>query len=440
MDMKKLIVLVLFASSTLFSRSGVEILGLRVYGNGDEYRPPIIGRSEVVSIDFDVTTTHPPNLQIVFKHASKDWIVDENFFVNEPSKVMTDYLAYAVAPNAVYHYTYSYRNSFPNKRNRVEFAFSGNYKFYIVDHDANDQVLAEGKFIVTDDIVTASMSIANTYHPELPPPLNQVNFITVNVGAPNEYDANDPNSIYHSDITTVDIIQNWRITESYRIGLDDRSSETFVDDFMRPNKKFWIRNIPTANEYRRLDLSNTTMYPNHQLAVLKDGPDLSRFQWQGKPDANGASKLKPFVGANSDYIEVELHLRLATIPSKKVYVVGGFNNWEVLSEYEMIPDTATGLHVFRFWIRRGVYDYQYVLGDEKTDGTVINQDWLALEGNDWRTINRYTALVYYRDRRYGGFDRAVKAVRGRSPGGDEGKVITFPEQTIVNPRPLPWAK
>ncbi|MBI2429717.1 MAG: DUF5103 domain-containing protein [Ignavibacteriales bacterium] len=382
--MKKIPLLLLALSSILLSRSDVEILGLRVYGNGDEYRPPIIGRSEVISIDFDVTTTHPPNLQIIFKHASKDWVVDDNLFVNEPSKVMTDYLAYAAAPNAVYHYTYSYRNSFPNKRNRVEFVFSGNYKFYIIDHDENDQVLAEGKFIVTEEIVTTSMSIANKYYTESGSPLNQVNFITVNVGAPNEYNVNEPNSIYHSDIKTVDIIQNWRITLPYRIDLDDRSPETFVDDFMKPNKKFWIRNVPTANEYRRLNLSNATTYPNHKLATLIDGPDLSRFQWQGKPDANGASKLKPFVGANSDYIEVELRLRLA--------------------------------------------------------GRIINHDWLTLEGNDWRTVNRYTALIYYRDRRYGGFDRVVGVVRGRSPGGDEGKSITFPEQTIVNPRPIPMPR
>lgn len=432
--MKKLTLFLLLSTSFLVSKSDVEILGLRVYGNNDEYRPPIVGRSEVITIDFDVTTAHPPNLQIVFKHASKDWVVDENLFVNEPLKVMTDYLAYAAAPNAVYHYTYSYKNSFPNKRNRVEFVFSGNYKFYIIDHDENDQVLAEGKFIVTDDLVTTSMSIANKYHPEFPPPLNQVNFITVNVGAPNDYNVNDPNSLYHSDIKTVDIIQNWRITQPFRIDLDDRNSETFVDDFMKPNKKFWIRNVPTANEYRRLDLSNATTYPNHQLAISKDGPDLSRFQWQGRPDANGASKLKPFVGANSDYLEVELRLRLATPPAKKVYVVGGFNNWEVLPEYEMVFDTTSGLYVFRFWIRRGVYDYQYVLGDENSDGKIVNQDWLSLEGNDWRTVNRYTALVYYRDRRYGGFDRVVGVVRGRSPGGDEGRITSFPEQSLGIPK------
>lgn len=432
--MKKIIVCIALTASLLHSKSNVEILGLRVYGNGDEYRPPIIEKGEVVTIEFEVTTVHPPNLQIIFKHASKDWVTDENAFVNDPSKVLTDYLAYSAAPNGVYHYTYSYKNSFPNKRNRVVFTFGGNYLFYVVDHDENDQVLAEGKFIVVESLVSTSMMIANKFHSDYPAPLNQVNVITVNVSAPERYDSNDPNGIYHQDIRTVDIIQNWRLSQPYRIDLDDSDAETFVDDFMKPNKKFWIRNVPLGNEYRRLDLSNTTTYPNHQLVRLIDGPDLSRFQWQGKPDANGASKWKPFIGANSDYLEVELRLRLAEMPSEKIYAVGGFTNWEVLPEYEMVYDSTTQLFVFRFWVKRGVYDYQYVLGKENSKGTIINQDWLTLEGNDWRTINHYTALVYYRDRRYGGFDRIVGMMRGRSPGGGEGRITSYPEQSIAIPK------
>lgn len=424
--MKNILLLFLCVTSFLFAKSDIEILGLRLYGNDDEYRPPIISKSEVITVEFDITTVHPPNLQMVFKHASKDWIVDENLFVNDPSKIMTDFLAYSIAPNGVYHYTYTYKNSFPNSRNRVQFVFSGNYICYVIDRDNNDEIVAEGKFIVTEELVTTSMSVANKYHPETESSLNQVNFITVNVSAPIEYDSNDPNSIYHSDIKTVDIIQNWRITQPSRIDLDDDSPDTFIDDFMKPSKKFWIRNVTLGNEYRRLDLSNSTTYPNHQLVRLKDGADLSRFQWQGKPDANGASKLRPFVGANSDYLEVEMRLRLAEEPAKKIYLVGGFNNWEVLPEYEMSYDTTTQLTTFLFWVRRGVYDYQYVLGEENSEGKIINQDWLRLEGNDWRTVDRYTALVYYRDRRFSGFDRIVGVIRGRSPGGDEGRVTTFP--------------
>ncbi len=415
----------LFASLAI-AKSPVEILGLRTYGVDDEYRPPIIVKGEFITIEFDVTTSLPPNLRIIFKHASKDWRVDENLFVNDPIKIRTDYLAYSVAPNGVYHYTYRYKNSFPNNRNLVEFTYSGNYIFRIIDRDANDEALAEGRFIVVEELVSTSMAITNKYLHESSAPMNQVNVITVNVSAPAEYRADDPNSIYHSDVKTVDIIQNWRLIQPFRIDLDDRNPDTFVDDFMKPAKIFLIRNVLTGNEYRRLDLSNTTKYPNNQLAVSIEGADLSRFQWQAKPDANGASKLKPFTGANSDYLEVEMRLRLASRPYRKIFVVGGFNNWEVLPEYEMMIDTTNQLYTFHHWVRRGVYDYQYVLGEEE-NGKVVDQNWYVLEGNDWRTVNRYTALVYYYDRRFGGFDRIVGIVRGRSPGGDEGRSVSFPE-------------
>jgi hypothetical protein len=62
------------------------------------------------------------------------------------------------------------------------------------------------------------------------------------------------------------------------------------------------------------------------------------------------------------------------------------------------------------WLRRGAYDYQYVL-----NGT----DWTTIEGNDWRTMNVFTALVYYHDVRYGGFDRILLAAQKKSPGGTE---------------------
>jgi hypothetical protein len=49
---------------------------------------------------------------------------------------------------------------------------------------------------------------------------------------------------------------------------------------------------------------------------------------------------------------------------------------------------------------------------------VLNgNDWIALEGNDWRTTNVYTALLYYHDVRFGGFDRILLAAQKKSPGG-----------------------
>jgi hypothetical protein len=407
----------------------VEIFGLRTYANDDEYRPPIIAQHEQVTIEFDVTTPLPPYLNIIFKHATKDWVVDDNIFLNYQPKTRSENLSYSAAPGGVYHYTYRYKNSFPNNRNFVEFVYSGNYIYTIVNRDAQEQILAEGKFIIAETAVSATMKIENKYHPDYTSPMDQMNTVSVFVSIPSEYTAADEKSIYHADVKTVDIIKNWSIEQPARIDADDRNTETFVEDLTKPSKTFRKRDIPAGNEYRRMDISSPSLYPNNALVVLKGQPDVSRYQWQSKPDANGASKLKAFTGANSDYLEVEMRLRLAKPPKQKLFLVGGFTEWKVLPEYELKADSTTGLFMLRLWVRRGVHDYQYVLGDVDELGEVTHQDWVALEGNDWRTINRYTALVYYHDQRLGGFDRVIGYVRGRNPGTSENNKST----TVTNP-------
>jgi len=198
-----------------------------------------------------------------------------------------------------------------------------------------------------------------------------------------------------------------------------------VEEFYRPNKRFKIRNVPPGNEYRRLDIGSVRFYPNGLPVRLKEGADLSRYQWQGKIDANGAAKLAPFMGANSDYLDVMFRLELPAPNEKNIFLVGAFNQWQPTIGYEMKLDSLGKLYTLHKWIRRGVYDFQYVVGSvDPATGDIVDQDWLALEGNDWRTINRYTALVYYHDDRFGGFDRIVGSTIAKNPGGtDETKAM-----------------
>jgi hypothetical protein len=413
----------------------VEIFGLRTYAAADEYRSPVIAVGEQVTIEFDVASSLPPNLHILFYHASRDWAVDKNSFINDPGTMRAEMLLYSPAPAAVYQYRYRYRNSFPNTRNKVAFRYSGNYLYRIVDVEAGDAVVAEGRFIVAETTVPVTVKMENRYHSEYESPFNQRLHTSVTVSVPGEFTAADNSSIDHMDVKRVSVIRNWELERPFTIDIDDDDAETFVEDLLRPTKTFIRRDVPLGNEYRRLDLSSVAFYPNKLPAVMRDGPDVSRYLWQGKPDANGASKLNAFTGANSDYLEVELRLRLASAPAGRLFVAGGFTEWKALPEYELKPDAASGLYVARFWVRRGVYDYQYVLGTLTQEGTVVKQDWFMLEGNDWRTINRYTVLVYYSDKRLGGVDRVVGMQRSRNAGTpDPGKMTVTPEPKAGGPQ------
>jgi hypothetical protein len=44
---------------------------------------------------------------------------------------------------------------------------------------------------------------------------------------------------------------------------------------------------------------------------------------------------------------------------------------------------------------------------------------MALEGNDWRTVSVYTAMLYYHDTQYGGYDRIILCAQAKNSGSTE---------------------
>jgi hypothetical protein len=71
-------------------------------------------------------------------------------------------------------------------------------------------------------------------------------------------------------------------------------------------------------------------------------------------------------------------------------------------------DALRNYYFVKKWLKRGIYDYQYVIGYfDKAKNDVVVLDWIELEGNDWKTGNLYQIVVYYRDPNFGGFDRII---------------------------------
>jgi len=403
------------------------IRGLRVYGGTNEFQPPIIikgdttadgqpnAANDVITIDFDVDVSPPPNLRIKFWHCNRDWKIDDSIFLIDFTHNQSLYLDLAPAPNGVEHYKYHYSNQFPDGQDVVRFDFSGNWIFQIFDVETKE-IYADGRFIVVEPLADVSMGVKNDYLTEEQFPFYMIHKVAVSV--------NLPESLYREYVTTVDVYQNWRFYNPYRIDLNDRDPYTFVGGINLPKKEFIISNIFPGNEYRRLDLSNITLYPNGQLVKLVQGNDLSRYLHQGAPDMGGSAMLKQFTGIKSDYLKVMFRLDLPTKLNQDIFVVGAFNNWRPTLDDRLIYDEDQQLYYVYKWMRRGIYDYQYITGvwDAK-QGKVIDQDWLELEGNDWQTVNTYSAVIYYNDPRFGGFDRIIGFVRGSSSGmvAEDGK-------------------
>jgi hypothetical protein len=130
---------------------------------------------------------------------------------------------------------------------------------------------------------------------------------------------------------------------------------------------------------------------------------------QGSPDNDGMSTVLTD-SRYADYIKFQFELDRESDDLSPLYVVGDFNGWAPIDGWKMKYDEASQRYVLQAELRRGVYDYQYVCN---------GNDWRGVEGNDWRTVNQFTALLYYHDVRFGGFDRIIGMEQQRNPEGTQ---------------------
>jgi hypothetical protein len=401
--------------------------GVEVYGREKENEFPIIVRDSVnaegkgaggesyITIQFDAVTSDPTGIRIRFFHCNRNWEPDNNLFVQDQFHNTSHLLNYEPSPNGVHGYTYRFVNHFPDRDDIVRFEYSGNWIFRIMDN-SGDSVFYEGRFFVVDRLVPVKIAVANDYVTANVSPMNQAHAVTVQVQLHDETEG-----LY---FTTVDVYQNRRFRAPFRIDAMDRDSYTFVEGIGRGYREFSIRNILPGNEYRTFDFGDANRYPNGTPVRSLEGADQVRLYWRTGPDRDGTAGLNRYTGINSDYLDVVFRLdmtetdrRNATTGGRGIFLVGPFNDWDPMREDLLAYDEQERSLVAKEYLRRGIYDYQYVTGIWNEDsGVVEQQDWTALEGNDWRTTNTYVAMVYYNEPRFGGFDRIVGMARGASGG------------------------
>jgi hypothetical protein len=405
-------------AQTIYSQ---RIKGMRIDGMGEAKFPVVLLDSLPVTISFDVDGTKPENFHVKIFHCDKDWNITRSSFINDEFRNFSkNQISFEEAPVGVrtYRWTYTLRIPEGGDKNNTQSLHisgmndfeklpqSGNYKFEVWNDDQNELV-AEGKFFAAEKVEDSALTVYNRYLPSETSPQNQVNKAVLSFTVPPPQ-VNDASPIYSTSIKIVDVYRNREIEFPHRIDTDDRNPNTFIDGYGTNNLKFVIDNLQPGNEYRRLDEQTVDLYSLAEVLRKKDGADLSRWMFQGHGDQNGIST--PVAGNRyADYIQFQFELgRPEENSNEKIYVVGDFNGWKVDEQWRLHYDEATKHYKLLALLRRGTYDYQYILN---------GNDWITLEGNDWRTVNVYTALLYYHDPRFGGFDRILLAAQAKSPGG-----------------------
>jgi hypothetical protein len=402
----------LFTANITYAEE-IVIKDLQVYSVRNEILPPIIVYRDLdidgtentandhIVIEFDITTILKPNLKIIFRFCDKDWKTYDNIFLLNLGKDRFYNLQFKSAPTGVKNYTYTFKQRFPDERGQITFPFSGKWSFIIADYKDDTKIYGYGRFIVVHQEFPMRVRYSRHVIDDNLSDIMQWNRhdkITAEVTTPNSYDA-----FFQKE---VEIVQNQKFNFPLRINVSDFTRNNYYEFITHETKRFIKRDIFPGNEYRQIDLTDTRNYPNDKLLHSFVGIDISRkFQFGGM-DFNGGSKRYREDNIYNEYLDFNFVLSSPQIFSKDIFLIGSFNGWTPRLDYRM--ERIENYYSKILTLKRGIYDYQYVLGLWNDSTKKVEQlDWLELEGSDWGTNNVYYVFAYYQDPLYGGYDRIV---------------------------------
>lgn len=378
-----------------------QIKSLRVYSSGDQINFPIIDYSDPdkgsITIEFDVLSDYMPNVNIIFKFCDADWNPYNNAFLSNPIYNSETNLWFDKLPNNIRGARYHYKGLFPN--NNVTFPFSGNWKFYIVDSYDKNMVLASGLFYVVNPLVKLNIKVAKE---GLQGKMNEIASSGRTLSIRTNFVV--PDSLFSANVKRVEIIVNRKFNYPIVIDRNSYSSDRFYEWNAASKFSFIARDIRPGNEYRRTDIRDIGKYNATPVYAHFGEIELSNLFTMGRRDFNGASYLLDFRNDQAEYIKVTFRIRPPDDIKSSIFLVGSFNDWKVLPEYEMFDDN--GMMNLSVELKRGVHEYQYVTG-QIVDGSVENINWEILEGNFYETENEYNIFLYYESEEKGGYDKII---------------------------------
>lgn len=373
-----------------------KIKSLQVYSNENQTEFPIVSigdnASGSLTIEFDVESQFNSDLSIYFRLCDKDWNPINNPFLLNRGNERVDFLILERLPSLITGAQYHYKETFPNEK--VTFPFSGKWKFFVVDVYDESKIFASGGFIVIEKLLDINIKVDSEIRSDknyFPTDLAKSLIINSSFSIPIE--------LYPQNLIGVEIIENNKLYSSYFVDKNIKNSNS--EFYWNGNRdfNFIAKGIIPGNEYRQANLNQYTSYSLKEVYAYRDRIETSRFFKFGGRDNNGATVLSDYKDINSDYLNVKFSIRPPQPFSNDIYLVGSFNQWKIYDEF--LLDDDDGLYTISIPLKRGVYDYQYVV---KSGNSF---DWNILEGNFLETSNRYHVLVYNNDTTFGGYQKII---------------------------------
>ncbi|HET6568417.1 MAG TPA: type IX secretion system plug protein domain-containing protein [Rhodothermales bacterium] len=365
-----------------------DVRTVQLYGGEDERQLPILslGGSDPLVLEFDLLGEAGRPLSVYFYHADRNWQRDLMPVEYMNSFDRDDLLDFTISHATDLHYVhYNYR--FPNAS--IGFTVSGNYILRITEQGAEDDVLFEQPFFVTEQTAPAELQLNNVMlgggYPSTVPLLR---FTPPSSAGASPFDF------------SVCFVENGRF-ESARCSTQPLlTAQPDLQFDLDPNLAF-----PPSLAENYLDLSMVRVGSQIERADLSTNPpsvtlkpDYSNFPGtpfapflNGQTVVSGAVTTVADPDVSAEYVEVGFSI----VPPNEqaltsdVYVVGSFSGWKADPRYRMtwIPDR--GRYEGEVLLKQGLYEYRYASRDER----FRQAQRLAPPRSD----NVYTAFTYYRD-------------------------------------------
>lgn len=374
------------AQSTLTEVFDPNFKSLQLFGENNRQLPPIIRlgvENSFVTLTFDELGEAERPLRARLVHCNRQWqrssIPDTDYVEGFNYADITDY---ALSRSTLVHYV-NYQLTIPNPD--LTPLLSGNYLVEVYDPDEPNEVLLQGRFMVSEDVATIHAKVTtatdvdyNSRHQQL------------------EVDVDLRHIPVDDCINSLQlvIVQNGRICHT--LDHPQRITPQGVIYAHQPQLIF-----PAGNEFRRFEITNVKypgmgvarydyISPYYHVELLPDKPRadqgyLYENDQNGRYFPNVTFSEEPAI--ESDYLLVHFTLASPRMSGKNVYLEGDLTLNKLDEDSEMIYDTSLEAYTKTLMLKQGLYNYRYTTGDDSDNN--------PLEGNHHETNNEYELLLYY---------------------------------------------
>lgn len=351
----------------------------------------VLGGDEVMVFEFDMLRPECEYLRYSLTHCDSDWqpsaLVPNEFAHGFNEWDVTDYVSSRSTAIPYTHYRITISD--PETKPKV----SGNYLLKVYREDDPENVLAQYRFLVTEQSATIEATVSTNTDIDFNRAHQQVSAVVYLEHS----GVRDP----MSDLVLV-VTQNDRQDNvaTVRSPMKMLNSSTVV-----------YRHLPelvfeAGNEYRRFEIvSNyhpnmgveTTDYhePYYHYGLYVDAPRAEAMYLYDQT-LRGGFVVRNEYGADADseadYGLVHFALDCPESDEYDIYIDGDLTSRRFDDHSRMIYNAHTGMYERSLLLKQGAYSYQYLSVPEGGNkGTTA-----FVEGNFYQTANRYRLVVYAR--------------------------------------------